>query len=621
MTDSINANVVVSMPSQLFTMARSFKAVANGKIYIGKIDTDPVNPENQIQVYVENEDGSHVPVSQPIIINVAGYPVYNGQIAKFVTVQGHSMAVYDAYGAQQFYFPNVLKYDPDQFRQVIEGPDGAYDVGYTTAFNNNEITVGDALDNKIPNIIGSVDAPATGFKFESFKKYSGNHDVRLTDHGSIIKTTKKLKKTGHDTVTLSSTVDPTPPVTVDTVAYVDPTSFEGGFPQEILIEGITFEGDDDGLTEVGLTIHEGQRFQLKNLSFLKVKKAIQIYSWITQLDFIMANGQIHQTGGTSTTYRNVGAWVNDDSVLPGAFRIENAQYSNMVCCTSDGTIRTAYYINNCNGLTMTSCACELPSATDIGMGAAIHFQDGNDSTITDFVCIPKSDEQNPLISFSSNNNVTFNNLMFAWGKEYGWDIYINGPNNHIVLNRGAFSGAGAGSLGLPTVGANAEAIGSTVLYVSKTNKYMARVTSANNILQFEPFIEERSIDNEVALTFGDSADGIAVAVMDCKYHKNGNIVRIDFIVQLNGAGGQTGALRIRNLPWQAKDGASGMISTYSYLSPDVGPISLNIARGSNALEFFKLSSIGTTALTNNDLTQSSIISGSITYSIDSNFNY
>ncbi|EOO9466023.1 TPA: phage head-binding domain-containing protein, partial [Escherichia coli] len=124
MTD-ITANVIVSMPSQLFTMARSFKAVANGKIYIGKIDTDPVNPENQIQVYVENEDGSHVPVSQPIIINAAGYPVYNGQIAKFVTVQGHSMAVYDAYGAQQFYFPNVLKYDPDQLRQELASDRGA----------------------------------------------------------------------------------------------------------------------------------------------------------------------------------------------------------------------------------------------------------------------------------------------------------------------------------------------------------------------------------------------------------------------------------------------------------------------------------------------------------------
>lgn len=134
MTD-ITANVVVSMPSQLFTMARSFKAVANGKIYIGKIDTDPVNPENQIQVYVENEDGSHIPVPQPIIINAAGYPVYNGQIAKFVTVQGHSMAVYDAYGSQQFYFPNVLKYDPDQLRQEITANGGDKLVG--SSYNGN----------------------------------------------------------------------------------------------------------------------------------------------------------------------------------------------------------------------------------------------------------------------------------------------------------------------------------------------------------------------------------------------------------------------------------------------------------------------------------------------------
>ncbi|EMS3705201.1 head-binding protein [Shigella flexneri] len=134
----ITANVVVSMPSQLFTMARSFKAVANGKIYIGKIDTDPVNPENQIQVYVENEDGSHVPVSQPIVINAAGYPVYNGQIAKFVTEQGHSMAVYDAYGAQQFKFPNVLKYDPDQLKQLLQSDEGAAHIGTNSGKNLQE---------------------------------------------------------------------------------------------------------------------------------------------------------------------------------------------------------------------------------------------------------------------------------------------------------------------------------------------------------------------------------------------------------------------------------------------------------------------------------------------------
>ena len=137
----ITANIVVSAPSQLFTMPRSFKAVANGKIYIGQIDTDPVNPANQIPVYLENEDGSHVQVAQPIVINAGGYPVYNGQIAKFVTVQGHSMAVYDEYNAQQFYYPNVLKYDPDQFRQIIEGQDGAYSVGY------KDKNVGEYLDS------------------------------------------------------------------------------------------------------------------------------------------------------------------------------------------------------------------------------------------------------------------------------------------------------------------------------------------------------------------------------------------------------------------------------------------------------------------------------------------
>lgn len=125
----ITANIVISMPSQLFTMARSFKAVANGKIYIGQIDTDPTIPSNQIQVYLENEDGSHVPVPQPIIINSGGYPVYNGQISKFVTIQGHSMAVYDSYGNQQFYFHNVLKYDPDLLEQRLASSIGASLVG------------------------------------------------------------------------------------------------------------------------------------------------------------------------------------------------------------------------------------------------------------------------------------------------------------------------------------------------------------------------------------------------------------------------------------------------------------------------------------------------------------
>ncbi|WP_249821709.1 phage head-binding domain-containing protein [Escherichia coli] len=183
MTDSINANVVVSMPSQLFTMARSFKAVANGKIYIGKIDTDPVNPENQIQVYVENEDGSHVPVAQPIIINAAGYPVYNGQIAKFVTVQGHSMAVYDAYGAQQFYFPNVLKYDPDQalytFKNELSQPEGAALIGGIAMEldNQTDLTINTTVEGRLVAVKNSAG---------SYNKYSVTPNTGITADGIVI---------------------------------------------------------------------------------------------------------------------------------------------------------------------------------------------------------------------------------------------------------------------------------------------------------------------------------------------------------------------------------------------------------------------------------------------------
>ncbi len=127
------------MPNQLFTLARKFQAVSNGKIYIGKIDSDPTLPENQIQVYLENEDGSHIPVPQPLIINQAGFPVYNGQIAKFVTVEGHSMAVYDSYGAQQFYYPNVLKFNPSNLEGIVNFAFNSVDDMLSTSPKNGSL--------------------------------------------------------------------------------------------------------------------------------------------------------------------------------------------------------------------------------------------------------------------------------------------------------------------------------------------------------------------------------------------------------------------------------------------------------------------------------------------------
>lgn len=164
-------NVVVSMPSQQFTLARKFQAASNGKIYIGKIDSDPTIPENQIQVYLENEDGSTIPVAQPLIIGVGGYPVYNGQIAKYVTVEGHSMAVYDSYGAQQFYYPNVLKYDPDQFRpQLLSMEERVIGIGVSlyNGGNGSYIVNGDVIPDGTTHVTIKINN-----KLEDFASLSG----------------------------------------------------------------------------------------------------------------------------------------------------------------------------------------------------------------------------------------------------------------------------------------------------------------------------------------------------------------------------------------------------------------------------------------------------------------
>lgn len=157
-------NTVISMPSQLFTASRSFKALANGKVYVGQVDTDPTIPSNQIQVYIENEDGSKVPVSQPLIINAAGFIVYGGKIVKIVADSNYSMAVYDAYGSQEFYFPDLLKYNPDQFIPELADPDStviiagteASKIAYAATITANMNTVQELMAAHVPNNIGMV---------------------------------------------------------------------------------------------------------------------------------------------------------------------------------------------------------------------------------------------------------------------------------------------------------------------------------------------------------------------------------------------------------------------------------------------------------------------------------
>lgn len=124
----------VEIPVNVFVRSDQFQSLFYGKIYVGVVDKDPLLPENQIDVFVEGEDGELTQIPQPLRTNAAGYPVFNGKVVKFVTLQNYSIAVTDSNDALQLYFPKNLDGDPDYLynllREQLAASTGASMIGY-----------------------------------------------------------------------------------------------------------------------------------------------------------------------------------------------------------------------------------------------------------------------------------------------------------------------------------------------------------------------------------------------------------------------------------------------------------------------------------------------------------
>lgn len=149
------ADILVTSPYRPFTLPNQLKAVFNGSIYCGTVDS--VDPSNsQVQVYKVNEDGSRIPVAQPLRTNAGGYLVYNGQPAKFVTDSSHSLLVRDSIGVQVWYEPDVSMVDPQSFASFISSGDGAYNVGYDPKLpESSSISVSSFLPKTSPLSYGA----------------------------------------------------------------------------------------------------------------------------------------------------------------------------------------------------------------------------------------------------------------------------------------------------------------------------------------------------------------------------------------------------------------------------------------------------------------------------------
>lgn len=82
------------------------KPLFNGKVYVGEPDLNPEIEANQKQVTLKLEDGTLVPVGQPIRLTQGGVLEYNGSYAVMTAEGAYSVKALDSKDRLAFYIPN-----------------------------------------------------------------------------------------------------------------------------------------------------------------------------------------------------------------------------------------------------------------------------------------------------------------------------------------------------------------------------------------------------------------------------------------------------------------------------------------------------------------------------------
>lgn len=110
-----------------FTNPANGQPIGIGSVYFGRPDSDPKNqPSNRINVYAVQDNGAEVLLSQPIALNAAGQPQYNGSPKQLrIELAGsdtsYCVQVFDKNGAQKLYTARVSPFATSVFSTPVDG--------------------------------------------------------------------------------------------------------------------------------------------------------------------------------------------------------------------------------------------------------------------------------------------------------------------------------------------------------------------------------------------------------------------------------------------------------------------------------------------------------------------
>ena len=126
-------------------------ALALASLYFGEVDRDPQLAENQKRVYAIQENGSLVPLQQPVKTTAGGIPEYNGSPVSLAIDGSYSFKVLDSNDAQVYYFPTI-----NNNSLVDSGLESVIEDVITTTLNQTEVIFPNVdVTNSVIDISGS----------------------------------------------------------------------------------------------------------------------------------------------------------------------------------------------------------------------------------------------------------------------------------------------------------------------------------------------------------------------------------------------------------------------------------------------------------------------------------
>lgn len=170
------------------------KPVPFAKWFFGLTGRDPTVEANQKTVFSLQEDGSAVPITQPVICSAGGVPVHNNSPVAIAVSGSYSLTIQDSGGAQVYHFPNVAGVNLQGFSGVIaeesQTVSGSLDLTYSE------------IEATTAGFYISTDATGTLFK--------GSYLKLDVDYIRVNSTTiRLLAATPDGTVVLGRQMDPT----------------------------------------------------------------------------------------------------------------------------------------------------------------------------------------------------------------------------------------------------------------------------------------------------------------------------------------------------------------------------------------------------------------------------